>query len=806
MDDEFSTSQKMSNDVIITCYEKIDIKRIIWLLSQKVLNRDTIEDAKIRCQLKSHLKALKTGRYEIKYFSTLKLKNYGRIYGHHYPTEKRKVYGSLGSYNRFIRSFLASPTHLDIDIEKCHWYILRYLFQQFNIETKIIDDFLEIYPIIVNFIKQNNLYSQFKPDDDDKMKSKKTLFSILNCSPNYLKDNKKKILDKFEILKKIHNVVYGTLITLLQNEYQELYKIIFKEFKTHQNINGKFLSHTLQDLERINILRIIEFFRNKNIDITTIIHDGFLIRIKDEEGFEEKVLNVIDECHKYLEENFNIKFNLEIKPFIEHNFTEPPEDFDPLEEDDITEYKYLCNKLLSFALENNLRKDEIKVYQRSNTHPMVYHEYCKEFRLFLEIVFKNDNVFDSKPCNYDNMIKFINQRNKDEFSNIELNYDWFAFKNGAINIKTREFLKLEEIDKDTKIIARNYFDKDFDPNGYETPLLDGALLHQLKDKNILNILYGLTGRTFFPVGYDNFQCTPLLWGDPSKFKSGYLNPYSLFFKKIGTITSSYEKTFGLSGLENKEVVISFDLPKNFHHLIDESDFKNMVDGQLTNVPTKFETSRQVKWNVPMIGASNYTIGYGTSQVYKRLATFMFFEEVLQQDTELESNIIEKELMNFLNKCIREYHILLKNKGTFEAWSPQYFKDSNKEMDNLNSSFKRFLDSDEYIDKFGNKHGIILNPSFECKFDELENWYKKWCSYTGNKSVSINRNVLIRYGLDLVKKRICRFCKKHHLKNCCEHYNRTASTTKNYVKGLKLQKIEKTYFNDDNESHDIEEDL
>lgn len=116
---------------------------------------------------------------------------------------------------------------------------------------------------------------------------------------------------------------------------------------------------------------------------------------------------------------------------------------------------------------------------------MVYQEYCKNFKIFLETVYKNDNTFDSKVCHYDNMIKFINQRDKEEFSNIELNYDWFAFKNGALNIKTMEFLQLGDIPNDTTIIARKYFDKDFNPNGYDTPLLDKALLHQLKTDDIL---------------------------------------------------------------------------------------------------------------------------------------------------------------------------------------------------------------------------------------------------------------------------------------------------------------------------------
>ena len=179
-------------------------------------------------------------------------------------------------------------------------------------------------------------------------------------------------------------------------------------------------------------------------------------------------------------EKFKIKFNLEIKPFIEHKFLEPPENFEATESK-ATPYKYICNKLLNFAMEENLRKDEYRVYKRSNKNPMVYELYCDDFKILLEIVFKNDEVFDSQSHLYDNMLKFITQRNKEQFSNVKFDYDWFAFNNGSLNIKTMEFINLEDIDPNTTIIARKSFNKSFNPNNTETPLLDKALLHQIKD-------------------------------------------------------------------------------------------------------------------------------------------------------------------------------------------------------------------------------------------------------------------------------------------------------------------------------------
>jgi len=149
----------------------------------------------------------------------------------------------------------------------------------------------------------------------------------------------------------------------------------------------KFLSHTLQHLERVNILRIVDFFKSKSININTIIHDGFLIKKEDEEGFEEKIIETIQECQEYMIEKFKIKFNLEIKPFIEHKFLEPPENLEATESKE-TPYKYLCNKLLNFAMEENLRKDEYRVYKRSNKNPMVYELYCDDLKILLEIVFK----------------------------------------------------------------------------------------------------------------------------------------------------------------------------------------------------------------------------------------------------------------------------------------------------------------------------------------------------------------------------------------------------------------------------------
>ena len=54
------------------------------------------------------------------------------------------------------------------------------------------------------------------------------------------------------------------------------------------------------------------------------------------------------------------------------------------------------------------------------------------------------------------MLKFITQRNKEQFSNVKFDYDWFAFNNGSLNIKTMEFINLEDIDPNTTIIARKF--------------------------------------------------------------------------------------------------------------------------------------------------------------------------------------------------------------------------------------------------------------------------------------------------------------------------------------------------------------
>jgi len=142
------------------------------------------------------------------------------------------------------------------------------------------------------------------------------------------------------------------------------------------------------------------------------------------------------------------------------------------------------------------------------------------------------------------MLKFITQRNKEQFSNVKFDYDWFAFNNGSLNIKTMEFINLEDIDPNTTIIARKFFNKSFNPNNTETPLLDKALLHQIKDIEILNILYGLIGGLLFKTENDKFQCAPILWGDLSTFKRCILNIIALFCNFIGTITFTYDPIFG----------------------------------------------------------------------------------------------------------------------------------------------------------------------------------------------------------------------------------------------------------------------
>ena len=784
---------------VIRLNQKFNRLKIKWLLKQDKLHDK--RDNEIRKKLKSILKFLDNNdKLEVVYkvSKVFNNNNYGRIFGYH----NEKIYGCLGSLSRAIRGYLADDDYIDIDIKRCHWYIIKYLIQkngEFN-DIYIIN-FINNYDDIIKEIIKSKLYGDEYCDYHSvNDKAKDSIFALLYTQPSYVNKNDtvKQILETNEIVKKVHNQIYNVLLPSLKEEYNELVNLL-KFDKNEKNRDGKILSHILQHLERMIILEVIKYFENNGFSIGAIIHDGFLMYKNNK--FSDEFLK---ECEKHIYEKFNgLEIKLVIKPFIKGYIPELPEDFK--DENDST-YIILCNKLLEYVKENKIKKDKDgNIYKRSSKnklhYEMTYINNDREPYMYLiEDVFENDKLFNREPVHYQYIVNFILNRNIKEFSDIKTDKDLIGFSNCVLNIRTLEIINLDDIKDDDDRVVRHYIDNKLDINNINTKKFDEIIRYQLEDEEAILWLYILIGRLFFKTPNDSLQVIPVLKGYNNTGKSLIGEILEKLFKPgvVGSISGNNEQTFGLSSFLDKEVLISMDAPEDMKSVLGVDLFKTMCSGENVNIPQKNKKAITKRWSIPIFLISNYFLNYEDKggAIGKRVAYFLFMKSVLNPDESIKTYIIDNELPSVLYKACKLYKEYLDKKEfkTFEAIRPEYFVRTNEEYRNTTNLLYQFLTKPDTEDTDGNIYKIEFIEESEELFSTVQHEFKKWCKYNNIKynKIAADDNTFNYMNLKKVVKNICKSCNNSHKRGCCENYSRTSRTTITVIKGIKFRKIENLY--------------
>lgn len=796
---------------ITTLYEKIDKRRIKWLLEQDTIHEK--EDEKNKAILKSMLKAMKNDdRLEVVYKTGKEFKNdnYGRIFGYH----NKKVYGCLGSLPRNIRGYLADSDYIDIDIKRCHWYIIKYLINKMELYDKYINKFINEYDVIIKKVIGAKLFDKEKycSYNSEADMAKSSVFALLNSQKTIFSNESKEIIKLDDTLNKLHNQIYKVLLPSLKEEYKEIVEIINKSFKKNEsNKDGKILSHILQHLERNIVINIVDFFNNKNFRIGTIIHDGFLMYKNNK--FSDDLL---EECEKYIKELYKgLEIKLVIKPFTKGDIPEPNEYFTG-EDNEETVYSILCNKVINYVSDNKLRKDtDGNIYKRSKKNGLHYEMIygIDGYKDLIEDVFEGDRLFNSNPANYQNMVNFILNRNMKEFRNIKSDLDLIGFNNCVLNIRTLEIIELDNISDEDDRIVRNYIDNRLDINRLNTTRFDEILKYQIGDEEAIKWYYILFGRLFFAPGNDGLQVMMLIKGFNNTGKSLAGNIMGASFKMgtVGTISSNQEQTFGLQSFLDKEIIIAMDLPEDMKNIISVDLFKAMSSGEAVNIPQKNKKAITMKWNIPNVFISNYYPNYEDKggAISKRMAIFEFMKVVEEPDTTVLQYILDNELPSIIYKACKMYKEFIESNvnKTFNDIRPEYFVKTNEEYSRSNNPLYQFLTKPDSKDNDGNIYKIEYNDNYETTFVEIQNQYKNWCKYNNikNNKIKADDSTFIMMKLKKIVKNICKSCNGEHTKGCCESFNRINKTTKVIIKGIRFvrENREETNWLDENM---IEDDL
>jgi len=780
---------------VIKLEEEISLKKIMWLLKQDRIHK--YKDNEIKKQLKIMLNILKNEkRLEITYKTSkdFKDKDYGRIYGYNL-----KGYGNLGSLPRIIRGYLASDDYIDIDIKRCHWYIIKYLIEKNdNFNDKLINEFLEKYNEIIKKISELNIitdkqYSEYHTDID---KSKDVIFSILNSQISYLNKEKLEVLNECELLCKLHKQIYQVLLPSLKEENKELVDILSKRFeKDDKNKDGKILSHILQNIERKIIIDLIKYFNENDYTISTIIHDGFLMYKND--NFSNEFLRDAEEYIKKKWQGLEIK--LVIKEFVKIEVSEIPENI--LEEDEFnTPYLVLCNKLLEYAKNKNLKKDDYgRIYKRSEKNHRHYIPYYEEYNddkaisKLIEEVYEGDRLFNSNPANFQNIINFIKNRSLKEFKNIEYDMDLIGFNNCILNLRTLEITNNFEEDGDKCV--RHFIDSKLDINNLNTKKYDEITMYQLEDEESLRWDYIAIGRLFFPPDNDSLQTTLLVKGPNDTGKSMKAKIIEAMFRPdaIGTIQKNQEQVFGMESYIDKEIIIAFDMPEQMSSIISVDLFKGMSSGEHINIPQKNKKAITRKWKIPSVLCSNYYPDYQDKggAMSKRYMIEEYTNIVKNKDSTLLDYIIKNELPSIIYKACKTYKELLDNglNKTFNDIRPEYFQRTNEEYIRSTNILYQFLTQPDSTDSEGNIYKIEFNENYETLMSEIQNKFKYWCKYNNykNNKISTDDSTFSQMGLKRVVYNICKNCNNEHKKGCCENYSRSNKTTKAIIKGIRFNK-------------------
>lgn len=767
------------------CIERVDYKKVLYLTAQeKIYNDDPAQDEIIKKELKAYASSYKKDKKFICVYKPSKdLSPWGRVY----PSVNYGKGGfttGLCMFSREVRAYLADENYIDIDMKRAHWYILRHLLQVNELNFSLVDDILYNYDSIANWLIPNNMEE-----------AKKKLFSALYSSPTYMSSDVADLMQECKEFADLHKCIYGNFLSLMKDQFKDLYLLVEKQKENKaldkkKNIAGSFISHVLQHHERLCIEEIIKILEQNGVEVGAIIHDGILVSKKSLEG--KSLQTLFDAVKVKMASKFaGLEANLVHKPFVKVR-----DDWPAVveEEGSHSSFGRLCEVLLNHIVANDIQIDEYSIYQKSSVHPMVYVKTWETYRDYIVDVFYGNRVYLDGSSSFEQLISVLEKRKFKEIKLLRPDLDWFAFKNGAFNLKTAAFVQMTDIEKNTNVIARHYLDMDFNPADFETPLLDSILKYQIDDADAIQWVYIFIARLFFSPDNDAFQVMPYFYGLNNTGKSTIAQIVKALFPEgsIASLNSNQEQTFGLDNFMDKQAMITSDAPQDLKATLVVDLWKSMVSGEMVNVARKNQKAKMVKWSVPQMMASNYLPNWNNTSgaVSKRLALFNFGREVMEKSSELPIKIIKTELGAILNKCIKLYNEVKHVPKTFVDIAPEYFRQTMGGYCESVDSLFQFLNQTDSVDKLGTVYQIDFDEKNEEFYELLSTVEYKYQIYVKHMRVKDtwikgDYSAFGKFNCAVEKMSICKACSKRARINCCPKYDSKQRKILYVVKGLKF---------------------
>lgn len=440
-------------------------------------------------------------------------------------------------------------------------------------------------------------------------------------------------------------------------------------------------------------------------------------------------------------------------------------------------YCRLKDDMLEAAFDGNYKRDQHgNIYKQVKSYAYIWHS---EYKGFLNEIFKDDKEFERHPNNIENLVKFMKDYDSSKFAFINPDKRYIGFNNGILDTHTGDFCPEEECNG--SIIVKKYLDVPFS-GSTDTPLFDSIFDYQLKDnpekKDIKKFIYFCLGRLFGIR--DKYDFTLYLMGEAGCGKSLVIDVMKQFFRDIGAVSSTFEKTFGLSYLYKKDIIVCDDLPKDFSKVLPQTVFQSCISGGELSIAFKGGEAKTVKWDVPLLFAGNYNPDYvDKGQISRRIVTFEFRNIVRKSDidTGLYRRILETELDKIALKSIKTYNEVLNDHSFMDKgiWSicPEYFRDNQEELKKDRNPLYKFV-----VEKC-----VYVIGSYLLKSEIRE----RFCEYLGKPIKKLDHGTFIQanenYTFSSVK--ICLHCSKISSQTCCDRSNNKDRITKDVIMNIKF---------------------
>lgn len=268
----------------IILYEKPDILKL-----RKIMLLPEISDLRKK-QLYAYYKLNSEEGIPIKYYYSSKI-NKGRLY-----CDKNL---GLQNFKRKVRNSISCDIYYDIDMENSGAVILEQYCNKNNIRCENLTKYVKDREEILKAISDKHKITREK--------AKKLMIKLFYLG-KYTIDNNVSI-KKLNFVQK-----FADEMEHIANKISDIEKEIYTICKNNddgKNINSSVLSITYHTIENQCLLKMLEFFQSRNINVGTLCFDGLMLEKKSFDKLPAHILPIyIKECEEFVYEKTGYNLSL----------------------------------------------------------------------------------------------------------------------------------------------------------------------------------------------------------------------------------------------------------------------------------------------------------------------------------------------------------------------------------------------------------------------------------------------------------------------------------------------------------------